>query len=131
MVNRWERQTLHLLVVVVDGKSSPQTITDNVTSSGKASPVVLIMLMVISRTFSVGNLSLGRAVGDTPLSVVVSPEAVTKITSISRTFFEGSRMFCTVAPRFGRSISIDEELLLKLKPLFIKSSLFERSIGRV
>lgn len=116
---------------VVDDRSSPHTMTHNVTSWGASLSVVLIILIIISRTFSVGNCPVGRAVGAPRIAGNLFPDSTMKTTSISTTFFECIFTSRTIAPRFGKSISIDGDLLLKSTPLLIKSWIFDESSGRI
>ncbi len=89
------------------------------------------MLIVILCTFSVGKLTVGKSIGEPCIGDVVSPDAVTKITSISAIFFEDSFTLRTMAPVEGKLISNDGELLEKSTPVVCKSCLLVKSVGRV
>ncbi len=110
---------------------SAQAITDNVTSSGAVSALLLVTFTTISVTFSVGNSLLGNDSGAPLIGTVSRPDSVVKVTVISTTLFEVSTISRTTAPPFGNLISKMGFVSVKSTPFVIRSCLLGISVGFV
>ena len=118
--NCFQHYILDTFVDVVS--DSLQTITDNLTFRAHKSSLVLITLIMILCTSSVGNSFSGKAVGEPRITLRVPLTERMNVTSIFTTFDDASLTSLTTAPSPGNLITNDTESSVKLTPLLIKSS---------